>query len=327
MAKEYFVGVDLGGTSMRAGVVTKSGEVVALEKRKTRPELGATAVIGRLAKTIERAIKSAEIKKKDVRGIGIGVPGPIDAEEGIVRVAVNLGKEWNNVPLGKNIRDATGIEVYLDNDVRCGAVGEHAHGAGMGIDDMVAVFVGTGIGGGIILGGELRNGFRGGAGEIGHTVVAAGNGIMGKTGGDGTVEPIASRTGMESYVQAQVRAGRKSVVPTLMADVGGGRLTSRVIAEALKKNDKVMAEAIAISQNILGLLAANLVNTLDPQLIVFGGGVTERLGEKFIAPIRKVAYAHFVNKQEAKKVGIVAAKLKDASGVVGAAVLARRHLS
>jgi glucokinase len=205
-------------------------------------------------------------------------------------------------------------------------MGEFTHGAGKDVQDMIAIFVGTGIGGGIILNGELRGGFRGGAGEIGHTVVAADNGIVGKTGQPGTVEPLASRTGMERLVRELVAKGRQSVVPGLIQSVGGGRLTSSVIYEALKQDDAVMKEALAVAQTTLGLLAANMINTLDPEMIVFGGGVTERGGNQFVAPIRKVAYANLINKTNARAVKIVPAALKDASGVVGAAVLARMNL-
>ena len=326
MAKKLFIGVDLGGTSMRAGVVAKDGTLLGMAKRKTHPELGSDGVFERLVKTIKDATKEAEVKMKAVGGIGVGVPGPVDTERGVVRLAVNLGKDWTNMPLADKLGEALGVPAYIDNDVRVGAIGEFEHGAGRDVQDMVAVFVGTGIGGGIILNGELRGGFRGGAGEVGHTVVAADNGIVGKTGQPGTVEPLASRTGMERMIKEMVAAGRKSVVPELIESVGQGRLTSSVIVEALKQNDKVMAEALAAAQRTLGLLAANLVNVLDPEMIVFGGGVTERLGEKFIAPIRKVAYANFINKQNAKLVKIVPAALKDASGVVGAAVLARQKL-
>jgi glucokinase len=326
MAKKLYIGVDLGGTSMRAGVVAKDGTVLGLAKRKTQPELGGEGVLERLVKTIKDVTKEADVKMKAIGGIGVGVPGPVDTKKGVVRLAVNLGKDWTNMPLADKLGEALGIPAYIDNDVRVGAIGEFEHGAGRDVNDMVAVFVGTGIGGGIILNGELRGGFRGGAGEVGHTVVAADNGIIGKTGQPGTVEPLASRTGMERMIKEMVAAGRKSVVPELIETVGKGRLTSSVIAEALKKNDKVMAEALAAAQGTLGLLAANLVNILDPEMVVIGGGVTERLGEKFIAPIRKVAYANFINKQNAKLVKIVPAALKDASGVVGAAVLARQKL-
>jgi glucokinase len=326
MGKKLYIGVDLGGTSMRAGVLDKNGELLALEKRKTHPELGAAGVVERLVKTINKSIKAADVKLKDIGGIGVGVPGPVDSKKGLVRVAVNLGKDWTNFPLGKKLSAELGAPVYLDNDVRVGAMGEFTYGAGRDVQDMVAVFVGTGIGGGVILGGQLRMGFRGGAGEVGHTIIAADNGVIGKTGQPGTVEPLASRTGMERMIKELVSKGRKSVVPELIETVGGGRLTSSVIAEALKQKDSVMKETLVVVQRTLGLLAANIVNMLDPEMIVIGGGVTERLGEKFVAPIRQIAYANFINKTNARAVKIVPAALKDASGVVGAAVLAREKL-
>lgn len=323
---KLFVGVDLGGTSMRAGVVAKDGTLLALEKRKTRPELGAAGVVERLSETIERAIQAAAVKSSAVGGIGVGVPGPVDTDKGVVRVAVNLGPDWANLPLADKLQKRLSLPAYIDNDVRVGAIGEFTHGAGKEVQDMVAIFVGTGIGGGIVLAGKLHGGFRGGAGEVGHTVIAADNGIVGKTGQPGTVEPLASRTGMERQVKEFVAQGRQSVVPELIQSVGKGRLTSSVIAEALRQNDEVMKEVLAAVQRTLGLLAANVVNTLDPEMIVFGGGVTERLGQKFVAPIRKVAYDNFINKQNARLVKIVPAALKDASGVVGAAVMAREKL-
>ena len=321
-----FVGVDLGGTSMRAGVVAADGTVLGFAKRKTKPELGAPAVIGRLVETIEQAIKAASLTTKQVGGIGVGVPGPVDIAAGVVRLAVNLGPGWTNLPLAEELKTRLGLPGYIDNDVRVGAMGEFTHGAGQGLQDMLAIFVGTGIGGGLVLGGQLRSGMRGSAGEVGHTVVDASNGILGKTGQPGTVEPLASRTGMERMLQERVAAGRASVVPELMKSMGQGRLTSSVIFEALKQKDEVMAEVLAVAQHNLGLLAGNLINILDPEMIVFGGGVTARLGERFIAPIRKVAYANLVNKQNAREVRIVAGALQDNSGVVGAAVLARENL-
>ncbi len=321
-----FLGVDLGGTSLRAGVVAGDGALLALEKRKTKPELGAKAVVERMVETVERALTTAGLTAKDVGGVGVGVPGPVDSEHRVVRLAVNLGRDWSNLHLAELLEAALGVPAVIDNDVRVGALGEHTHGAGQGLADMVAIFVGTGVGGGLILDGKLRTGWRASAGEVGHTVVAGDNGLLGKTGQPGTVEPLASRTGMEQQVVARLADGQVSVVPELMLSVGQGRLTSRVIYEALKRNDVVMREVLAVSQHALGLLAGNLINILDPQMVVFGGGVTERLGSKFVAPIRRVAYANLLNKQNARLIRIVPAALKDASGVVGAAVLARQNL-
>lgn len=324
--RKPFIGVDLGGTSMRAAVVAHDGAVLSFAKRKTHPEIGAADVVARLGETIEEAIELGHLKRKEVGGIGVGVPGPVDTARGVVRVAVNLGKDWNNLPLAEELHKRVGLPAYIDNDVRVGAMGEYAHGAGQGLDDMVAIFVGTGIGGGLVLGGQLRSGWRGSAGEVGHTVVADGNGILGKTGQPGTVEPLASRTGMERMVQELVAQGRESVVPQLMQSVGGGRMTSSVVYQALRQQDAVMSEVLAVAQHTLGLLAGNVINILDPQMVVFGGGVTARLGERFVAPIRRVAYANLVNKQNARQIHIVAGALKDDAGVVGAAALARKNV-
>jgi glucokinase len=329
--KNYFVGVDLGGTSMRAGVVDKKGTVVAVEKRKTVPR-GAHPIRGnamttveRLAETIERAVKDADLKLSDIGGVGIAIPGVVDIEKGIVRLAPNLGNSWKNFPFVKKLQAELGRKVYLFNDVRAGAIGEHVHGAGRGVKDMVAIFVGTGIGGGIILNDELRIGFRGCAGEIGHTVIAADNDVKGITGQPGTVEPLASRSGMQRMIEEALKNGQSSIVPQLIHEIGKGRLTSSVMAEAIKRNDALMKQVLAQAQHYLGLLAANLVNILDPQMVVFGGGVTERLGMKFIKPIHEIALKNFIQKQDARLVKFVPAALKDNSGVVGAAVLARRE--
>ena len=324
--RKPYVGVDLGGTSMRAGVVAHDGTVLGFAKRKTHPELGAPAVVERLAVCVQRAIDEAGLKTRDVGGVGVGVPGPVDIARGVVRVAVNLGSGWTNLPLADELKERLDLPAYIDNDVRVGAMGEYTHGAGQGLSDMLAVFVGTGIGGGLVLDGELRSGFRGSAGEVGHTVIDASNGIVGKTGQPGTVEPIASRTGMERMVQERVAAGEASVVPDLMQSLGQGRMTSSVIYEALKQNDAVMEAVLATAQHNLGLLAGNLINILDPEMIVFGGGVTARLGDRFITPIRKVAYANLVNKQNARQVRVVGGALGDNAGVVGAAVLAKKAL-
>jgi glucokinase len=194
----------------------------------------------------------------------------------------------------------------------------------VGVKDMIAIFVGTGIGGGIILNGQLHIGFRGGAGEVGHTIFDMSNGVLDHAHNQpGAVEPIAARNGMERLIRERAANGEATIVPQLIEEIGKGRLTSRTIDEAVKRKDAVMLAALAQSQHTLGVLAGNLVNILDPEMIVIGGGVTERMGDRFVAPIRKVAQSHFVNKTDLNRVKIVPAALKDASGVVGAAVLAR----
>src|SRR5690349_1320227 len=122
MAKKLFIGVDLGGTSMRAGAVANDGTLGALEKRKTHPELGMEGVFERLLKTIKGAAKTAGVSMKEIGGIGVGVPGPVDTKKGVVRVAVNLGEDWANIPLAARLKEALGVPAYIDNDVRVGAI-------------------------------------------------------------------------------------------------------------------------------------------------------------------------------------------------------------
>jgi glucokinase len=189
----------------------------------------------------------------------------------------------------------------------------------------VGIFVGTGIGGGIILGGQLYYGFRGSAGEIGHTVLEVDGPLCG-CGRRGCVEALASRTAMERDVRAAIKAGRKSVVPQIMKERNSTRMTSGVIVRALKKRDPVMQEVMKRAEYYLGLVIANIVNILDPERVVIGGGIAERLGEDFVAPMRPTAYEHFLNQDNARSIKIVPGSLGDEAGSLGAVVLVRQRL-
>jgi len=215
------------------------------------------------------------------------------------------------------------VPIIIDNDVNVGTVGEHAFGAGKQVQEMVGIFVGTGIGGGIILHGELYYGHRGSAGEIGHMVLDA-NGPRCGCGRRGCVEALASRTAMERDVRAAIKAGRKSVVLEIMKERNRKRMTSGIIARALKQRDPVMREVMKRAQYYLGLAVANVVNLLDPERVVIGGGIAERLGEDYVAPMRPTAYQHFLNPNKAQSIKILPGRLGDNAGAMGAVVLARR---
>ena len=186
---------------------------------------------------------------------------------------------------------------------------------------MIGIFVGTGVGGGLILDGRLRSGFRHAAGEVGHMIVVADGPVCG-CGKRGCLESVASRTAIERDIRLGIAAGRKSLVAKLVRQEG--RLTSGVLARAVREGDPLTTEVIGRAQWYLGLLAASIVNLIDPELIVFGGGVVEAFGKEFLAPIRAIARQHYIQQAGAKRVRIVAAQLGDHAGVLGAAVLARR---
>jgi glucokinase len=205
-------------------------------------------------------------------------------------------------------------------------VGEHVLGAGRGSKDLVGIFVGTGIGGGIILGGQLYEGFRGAAAEIGHMVIEKDGPLCG-CGKRGCVEALASRTAMERQVRAAVRAGAKTVIMTIMKERGRTRMTSSVIARALRKRDPLMRRVLSGAESYLGILVANLVNVLDPECVVIGGGIAERLGEAFVGPIRKTAYRYFMRQDGRERIRIVPGVLGDNAGALGAAALARKRIA
>ncbi len=330
MAKEsektndLVVGVDLGGTKILAAVVTADGKILGQAKRKTKPETGIESVIERIVKTVDDALGSAKVARTDVRAVGIGAPGPIDPDTGTVLMAPNLNG-WENVPLAKTLSEQLGVPVFLDNDVNVGTLGEFVYGAGRGAKDVIGVFVGTGIGGGLIIGGQLRSGARHAAGEIGHMIVLAEGPYCG-CGNRGCIEALASRTAIVNSLRTAMQAGRKTTLAEALADGGVERLSSGVLAQAWKSNDTLTVEVLTRVQYYLGLHLASLVNFLDPELIVLGGGVIEALGEDFLQPIRRAAYQHFTQRRDASQVKIVLSQLGDNAGILGAAVAARLHL-
>ncbi len=322
-AKEVIVGIDMGGTSLRALVVNAQNEILAIEKTPTNVALKPDALIRNLAVMVEDVVGSAGLRKSQLRAVSIGAPGAVDPEHGVVYHAPNLG--WDAVPLGAKLGKLLGVPVFVENDVNVGVAGEHALGAGQGAQELVGIFVGTGIGGGIIFRGQLYLGSRGAAAEVGHMIIQVDGPLCG-CGNHGCIEALASRTAMERDVRAAIHAGQKSCVLELMEERGKDRMTSSIIQRALKRNDPVMRKVMKRAQYYLGIAVANVVNLLDPECVVMGGGIAERLGESFVGPIRKTAYENFLRRHDAERVKIVSGTLGDNAGPLGAVVLARKRL-
>lgn len=323
MAKKVLVGVDLGGTSLLSVVTSTKGKILGTKKRKTHAEEGASAVLERMAETVEDAAANAGVRMKDVRAIGVGVPGPLNPVTGVIYHAPNLGPTWNNIPVAKYLSERLGCPTYIGNDVNVGAVGEHALGAGRGYKDLVAIFVGTGIGGGVILKNKLYRGARYSAGEVGHMTLLA-DGPMCGCGKRGCAEAIASRTAIEHEIRIGIAAGRESVVPAIMAEMGRETMSSSVLAAALEQDDALTQEVLAKAEYYMGLLVASVVNLVDPEAVVLGGGVVERLGETYVEPVREVAEQYYLNQQDKDQVHVVGTVLGGNAGVLGAAMMANR---
>jgi glucokinase len=331
MAKEKgngkpVVGVDLGGTKVLAGVIGADGEIIATAKRATKAEAGVDTVVERIVKTVRNAVDEAKLSLSDIEAICSAAPGPLDPETGTVRNAPNL-PGWSSVPFARLLSEGLdGRPVFIENDANLGALGEHVLGAGQGYRSLVGIFVGTGIGGGIIKDGKLWQGAHRTAGEIGHTIVLAEGPVCG-CGSRGCLEALASRTAIERDIWAAIKAGRESKITEIIKREQRERLTSSILAEAFNQKDPLVTEIISRVQFYLGLTVANILNLIDPQLVILGGGVVEALDESFIEPIRQTAYQYTLNKLDVKTIPIVRAKLGDYSALLGAATYARQRLA
>lgn len=314
------IGVDMGGTKILSAVIDAEGNILGTAKVPTKADRGASEVIDRIARSVQKAIDKSGVASDSIQAIGIGAPGPLDPATGVVIFAPNLG--WRDVPLKTELETRTGFPTFVDNDVNVGTLGEHAFGAGQGFQDVVGIFVGTGIGGGIILKGELFHGASKTAGEIGHIIVKAGGPRCG-CGTRGCLEAIASRTAMTKQFQKAIKKGQKSV----LSELTGGDLTairSGVLAKAIRLNDKLTLKVFKKVTKYLGIGIGSIVNFLNPEMIVLGGGVVEALDDTFLDDIRAAAEKYALP-NTLSGVQIVPAKLGDNSAILGAAALARQR--
>lgn len=313
--KKYSIGIDLGGTKILAGIVnTETGEVIAHSKKRTKVQAkkGSDTLIKRVIKTIESAITEANISINEIEKIGIGVPGQVDREKGILISAPNL--YTYDLNFKKILSDHFGIKVFVSNDVDVATIGEHKFGAGVGYNSAVCVFVGTGVGAGIIQDGKIWTGATGTAGEIGHIIVSSG-GRPCACGGSGCLEAYASRTAIEKKILAQLKKGHTSSIEVSE----DGVIRSNSIKEAVANNDELVISALNEAAEYLSCGLASVVNFLNPEVIILGGGLIEAVDYFYELTIKKTkAKALPV---PAQKMNIIKTKLGDFSGIIGAAML------
>ncbi len=319
-SKENFVGVDLGGTKILAGVFNAKLELKGSTKLSTKADRGVDAVIERIARCVKEAVDECDLELSQVRGIGIGAPGAVDTEAGRVIFAPNL-PGWKDVPLKKNLEKLLEVPVFLGNDCNVCTLGVFDQEYKAKPRDLIGIFIGTGIGGGLILNGDLYHGHNLTAGEIGHMVIEV-NGPKCGCGNRGCFEALASRTAIFREIQAAVKAGQE----TLLTDMLGKDLSdmrSGDLRKAIRRGDKLVTKIVEAAAEFAGIGVANLINVLNPELVVIGGGVIEALAEEMMPTLIKAAKEH-VMPGTMSGIEIKASKLGDNAGITGAAVLARR---
>jgi len=319
--KAYALGIDLGGTKTLAAVIDiTTGEVVASARKRTRAERGQDFVSQRTIELATSAITDANLPDgTEILAIGVGAAGQIDRKNGVVVDAPNLGV--HDMQLGSILGNQFGKPVYVGNDVEVAAQGEYLFGAGKGYNNFVCMFVGTGIGSGIVQNGKLYTGLSGTAGEVGHMTLVADGRICG-CGSRGCLEAYASRTAITKSIMAEIHHGRASILSDdalKQLKEGETIIRSGILANAIQQKDELVTEMILEAANYLGYGIASVLNFYNPDAVILGGGVIEAIDLLYETAVHRARTTALT--APAKKTPILRVKLGDFSGVVGAACL------
>jgi glucokinase len=318
---DYIVGVDLGGTKILSGVFKHSLELVGTSKLSTKSQRGVDEVIERIARCVKDAVDEADLSMKQVAGVGIGAPGSVDFGNGTVVFAPNM-EGWKDVPLKKDLEKVLGVPVFVENDCNIATLGVYVAELKSKPRTMVGIFVGTGIGGGLVINGELYSGHNHAAGEIGHMVLDI-NGPKCGCGNKGCFEALASRTAIFQQIKAGVKDGQKTLLTEMLGD-DLSDLRSGDLRKAIRRGDKFVDRVVENASEYIGIATANLINILNPEVVVLGGGVLEALQDEMMSVITETA-RDYAMAGTMKGVEIIASKLGDSAGITGGAVLARRE--
>jgi glucokinase len=311
-----YIGCDLGGTNLRAAIVDiDNGTVLHQMKMPTLAREGHEAVMKRMADLVLETISSANLKKEDIGGIGIGVPGVLDLEKGETLFLPNLPGTWPHVPLQATITELTGLPTTLLNDVRSITHGEWRFGAGRGVDTLAVFAIGTGIGGGLVINGQLHLGIGGTGGELGHTVIDF-NGPRCGCGNYGCLEAYASGPAISAMGMKAVAQGLTTRIGE-MCEYDLNRITPELIARAAQLGDEIAKDIYEKAGFYLGIAAANICSAIGPRHIIIAGGVSQT-GELLLEPIRRTLRER-VTVMPIDQVEVVRSHLGNNAGVIGVA--------
>ncbi len=312
--------IDMGGTKIIAAIISAIGKVISEERYPTLADEGHQSVIDRLFSAIDSLVNLNSMKPSQLGSISIAAAGGINLDRGLVTISPNL-PGWSDIPLRDIVQERFHISTFLVNDASAAALGEHRFGVGRRVDNLIMLTVGTGIGGGIIINGELYNGSCGSAGEIGHMTIDI-NGPRCACGNTGCLEVLASGTAVAREAVRRIEKGEKSS----LVDVVQGKLqdiTAENVGAAAQGGDILSLDVISTAATYLGIGMVNLVNIFNPEMIVVGGGMA-KLGDLLLNPGRQM-----VNQRafpiSAQAVRIETAQLGDEAGLFGAAVFAREE--
>jgi glucokinase len=316
MKPKFYIGIDIGGTKISAGLVNDKGRIILRQKISTPHAASPSKTIRVIRKIIEQTLAESGLHHKDICGIGIGIPGLVNSDKGTVIVTPNMNLTGKNIvrEIGKYFH----IPIRIGNDVNLGLLGEKWLGAAKNKSNAIAIFLGTGIGGGVIEGGKLLTGYQGVAAEIGHMSIDP-NGPKCSCGNRGCLEAFAGRWAIERDIKKAVHKGQKSKLGKLK---NRKTIKSRLLGKALRINDPLITPIMKGASKRLGQGCVTLRHIFDPEIIILGGGVAEACGY-FIKPIVEKAIKADRFFRRLKGCNIALSKLKDDAVILGAASLAR----
>lgn len=309
--------IDLGGTKINAAIISNKGQIRAKEYRLTLASKGPEIVISRIFSAIDHLLNTENINIAQLDSISIAAAGAIDINRGLVTASPNL-PDWRDIALRDILKEKYGINTILINDASAAALGEHYFGAGRGVNNLVLLTLGTGIGGGIIINGKLYSGVNGSAGEIGHMTIDI-NGIRDTCGNVGCLETLASGTAIAREAMRRIRQGEK----TFLTEIVQGKvenITAEKVEIAARGGDSLAMEVISQAGTYLGVGLVNVVNIFNPEMIIIGGGVA-KMADLLLNPARQIVRERAFQ-LAVGAVRVVPAQLGNDAGILGAAVFA-----
>jgi glucokinase len=321
MEEKWLVGVDIGGTTIKMAFISLNGDILYSWEIDTDKRDSGRHIPTSITRSIDQKLTELNQTKNRLIGIGIGAPGPVNTEDGSIEVAVNLG--WEHFPLQAILERETSLPVVVDNDANIAAIGEMWKGAGKGAKNLICVTLGTGVGGGIIVNGEVVHGVNGAGGEIGHMTTVPKNGSPCNCGKSGCLETVASATGIVRLAIEEIACG------DYISQLGDyyekhQTITAKQVFDAANEADELAKRVIHQVAHHLGLALANLANGLNPEKIVIGGGVS-KAGDALLGPLKE-DFDLFAFPRVAQGIEIVTATLGNNAGVIGGAWLAKEKL-
>lgn len=310
---KYYVGIDLGGTNIAAGVVDSEFRIISKKSVPTARPRPCREICRDMVKAAFEAVEAAGLKISDIESIGIGAPGTVNSTDGIIEYSNNL--DFYNEPVREYIREETDLPVYIENDANAAAYGEYVAGAARGVSNAVCITLGTGVGGGIIIDGKIYSGFNYAGAEIGHTVVEA-DGPLCTCGRHGCFEVYSSATGLIRMTKEAMSEHPESKMHEMVGDHVSGRLAFN----AMRAGDAAAKEVVDKYIKYLAIGITNVINIFQPEILCIGGGVCNE-GDALMIPLREQVRDQVYSKRSARNTEIVRAELGNEAGIIGAAFL------